>query len=260
VWDSYVATRLEEAVQSLLDQDRSARIIIVDNASDIAIPAREGVCVVRSGRRLSLGAARNLGLSQVKTPYVIFWDADDVMLPGTLSFLEEALSRSTEMLAYAAAIIEQPPGRRHRWPRPWVGRLLPHPMLFAVLDSVWSLYPTTGATIMRTDAVRAANGFADSESGEDWCLGVALAFRGRLGWSERPGRIYHLHDQSVLARHQTARDQLEHAATLRARLRRDGDVPRWVRAALPLMALAQCCALLGHEFVSVARRLGIRSD
>ena len=56
---------------------------------------------------------------------------------------------------------------------------------------------------MRTELARTAGGYADAESGEDWCLGVSLAFRGRIGWSERPGRVYRLHPRSVWARHMT---------------------------------------------------------
>jgi glycosyltransferase involved in cell wall biosynthesis len=92
VWDEYVSTRLTEAVRSLASQGLAARIVVVDNASDVELPDLPGVAVVRSSQRLTLGAARNLGLQQ-----------------------------------------------------------------------------------------RAAAGYGDAESGEDWCLGVSLAFRGRIG-------------------------------------------------------------------------------
>lgn len=255
VWDAYVATRLIDAVSSLRTQDAPARIIVVDNASHVAIPVLPGVTTVRSRERLSLGAARNLGLARVSTPYVVFWDADDVMLPGTLASLEEAIEADPRLVAFGEAIVEDPPGRRHRWPRPWIAGLIKRPGLFALLDCVWSLYPTTGATIMRTEAVRAAGGYADSDSGEDWCLGAALAFRGRLGWSERPGRVYHLHHQSVWARHMTVRHQLRHANTLRTRLRDDTGVPEWVRSSLPAIKAAQYTALFSHALVARARRL-----
>lgn len=255
VWDAYVATRLIDAVSSLRTQEVPARIVVVDNASHVAIPVLPGVTTVRSRERLSLGSARNLGLARVSTPYVIFWDADDVMLPGTLASLEAAIEADPRLVAFGEAIFEEPPGRRHRWPRPWIAGLLRRPRLFALLDCVWSLYPTTGATIIRTEAARAAGGFADSDSGEDWCLGAALAFRGRLGWSERPGRVYHLHHESMWARHMTLRHQLRHAATLRARLGEDRGVPEWVRSALPLIRTGQYTALLTHELVARARRL-----
>src|SRR5213076_1304597 len=107
----------------------------------------------------------------------------------------------------------------------------------ALLDCVWSLYPTTGATIMRTERVRAAGGYGDGESGEDWCLGVSLAFRGRIGWSEVPGRVYRLHERSVRARHTRLRHQIRHARAVRERIRADRGIPAWARGALPAIAL-----------------------
>jgi len=256
VWDAYVAQHLIDAVRSLREQDVPLRIIVVDNASQVALPVLPGVSVVRSRTRLSLGEARNFGLSRVNTPYVIFWDADDVMLPGTLTSLEEAIGADSRLMAFGEAIVEEPSGRRHRWPRRWVAGLIRRPRLFALADAVWSSFPTTGATILRTDAVRDAGGFANSDSGEDWCLGVSLAFRGRLGWSERPGRLYRVHGESMWARHMTARHQLRHAATVRARIRSDTHTPELVKTALPLIAAAQVAAVLLHGLVAAARRPG----
>src|SRR3954468_4561792 len=220
VWNDYVAW-LEQAVVSLTGQAVATRIVVVDNASEVKLPELPGVSVVTSRRRLTLGAARNLALAQVTTPYVVAWDADDTMLPGTLGFLEGAMTADPRLAAYGTAIIEEPSGRRHRWPRRWVAAVARRPALFALLDCVWSLYPTTGATIMRTDLVRSAGGYGDAESGDDWCLGVSLAFRGRVGWNERPGRTYRLHSRSIWSRHSRAGDLLRHAGMVRERIRSD---------------------------------------
>jgi len=252
VWNDY-AQWLERAVASLQQQDVAAGIVVVDNASDDELPALPGVAVVRSPRRLTLGAARNLGLAHVTTPYVVLWDADDAMLPGTLGFLQRAIGSDPGLAAYGAAIVEEPSGRRHRWPRRWVAGLARFPAVFALLDCVWSLYPTTGATIMRTELARSA-GYGEAESGEDWCLGVSLAFRGRVGWSERPGRTYRLHPHSIWSRHRTVRDLLRHAKAVRDRIRTDPGIAGAARTALPLIAVAQYCAVLGHLGVSATRR------
>jgi glycosyltransferase involved in cell wall biosynthesis len=254
VWDRYVAASLTDALSSLAEQDISAPIILVDNASEVEVPDLPGVTVVRSERRLTLGAARNMAVAHATTPYLVVWDADDVMLPGTLSFLEGAISGDPGLAAFGSAILEHPSGRRHRWPRRWITTLVRAPLLFALLDCAWSLYPTTGATIMRTELVRAAGGYSDTESGEDWCLGVSLAFRGRIAWSERPGRIYRLHPDSVLARHMTARHLVAHGNEVRRRLRTDPAVPGWVRRALPLVALGQYGAIAAHVAVAALRR------
>jgi glycosyltransferase involved in cell wall biosynthesis len=255
VWDEYVAERLPEALQSLQQQGAPAKIIVVDNASSVTVPDVAGVSVVHASKRLPLGTARNLGLAQVETPYVVFWDADDVMLTGTLAFLEREIAAAPGVVAFSAAIIEEPSRKRHRHPRRWAPLLMRAPRLFALLHCVWSLYPTTGATLIRTEVARAAGGFADADSGEDWCLGVSLAFRGRIGFSERAGRLYRIHEHSVWARHMTPRHQLRHARSVRDRIGGDRAIPGWARALRPVIALAQWTAILGHEVLTSARRL-----
>ncbi len=257
-WGAYAGERLQAAIASVMEQGRACRILVVDNAAQrrLALPA--GVELVRAPRRLTLGAARNLGLSHVSTPWVIFWDADDRMLPGALALLEQALEDDPGLVAFGAAIIESPSGRRHRWPRRWIATLVHRPALLAVINAVWSVFPTTGATLILSEAARAAGGFCDADSGEDWGLGVALAAAGRLGWSEQPGRLYTQHEDSIWTTHSGPRDQLAHAALVRERLRRPGVAPPWLRAAVPLIGVAQHAALGAHVLLAALRRLSAR--
>jgi glycosyltransferase involved in cell wall biosynthesis len=254
VWGPYVALALEEALPSLRSQEGQVPIMLVDNASDVAVPDTDGVEVVRSPRRLALGQARNLGLEHVSTPYVIVWDADDVMLPGTVSRLERAIESSSGLAAFASAIVESS-GLRHRWPRRWVSGLMGVPKLFSILHCVWSVLPTTGSTIMRTDLLRAGGGYGEAESGEDWVAGVSLVFRGRVGWSEEPGRVYRVHEESTWARHMSLPHQVLHARAVRDRIRADAGIPDWVRTSLPLIQLAQYLAIGAHGLLLAARRL-----
>ena len=253
VWDAYVGMGMTTALASLTAQDVPARIVVVDNASEVPVPELGGVSIVRSPQRLTLGAARNLGLAQVSTPYAVVWDADDVMLPGTLALLEREMRADPTLAAFGAALVEDPSGLRHRWPRRWIALLVRAPKAFAALDCVWSLYPTTGATIMRADLMRDAGGYADADSGDDWCLGVSLAFRGRIGWSERLGRVYRLHDRSIWASHQTAGHLRRHAGAVRDRIRSDRGIASWARVALPLIAVGQHLAIAAHLAVSALR-------
>src|SRR5207247_5170733 len=71
-WDDYVQRDLERAVASVTSQDLPARVIVVDNASRRPIPPLDGVSVVSTGRRLTRGAARNVGLELVTEPFVVF--------------------------------------------------------------------------------------------------------------------------------------------------------------------------------------------
>ncbi len=252
VWDEYVSFALEDALPSLQAQDVPARILVVDTASAVPIPNIEGVDVVRSERRLPLGGARNFGLEHARTPYVIFWDADDAMLPGTLSLLQEGIERSPDVAAFAAGIIETT-GVRHRWPRRWVHPLSRLPTLFSFLHCIWSLVPSTGSTIIRADLLRAGGGFGEEHSGDDWIAGVSLVFRGRIGWSTRPGRVYRVHDASVWARHMSVRHQVVHARRVRTRIRTDPGIPRWARCALPLIQLGQYAAIAVHAVMAAVR-------
>jgi hypothetical protein len=115
--------------------------------------------------------------------------------------------------------------------------------LFGLLQCVWSAYPTTGATLMRTEIVQAAGGYSDEISGSDWGLGAALAFRGRLAWSHRPGRMYRPRAGSVWDQNSSVSRMLAHSRSIRRRLRADAGVPAWARAMLPVVALAQYAAL-----------------
>ncbi len=248
--------RLTQALNSLLEQDREVRVLVVDNAADPAVAVPAGIDTVRSEHRLTLGAARNLGLAETRTLNVMFWDADDRMLPGTIAFLEDALNQDRRRIAFGSAIVEAASGVRHRWPRPWLKHLVRLPSVLAAVDCVWSVFPTTGATLIRTEAAHRAGGFSDFDSGDDWCLGAALACSGRLGWSERPGRLYLLHSGSVWDTHATARHQLRHAAAVRARLRDSSVTPPWLRRLLPMVAVGQWTAVAAH--VAVVALRGVR--
>jgi glycosyltransferase involved in cell wall biosynthesis len=230
-WGTYAGAPLQEALASLRDQDTPARIIVVDNASDEPLGPVGDAEVVRARERLTVGAARNLGLEQVRTPYVLFWDADDLMLPGTLGFLRERIRTDPHLVAVAAGVVEGEPLRRHRWPPRWSARLARRPRLFAVGHAVWSLFPGTGATIMRTEVVRAAGGYAtETEAAGDWVLGASLAFRGRVELHERPGRVYRRLGESLWQDNRAPARQLAHAAAVRQRLRTDPAIPGWARA------------------------------
>jgi glycosyltransferase involved in cell wall biosynthesis len=253
VWDDYAGSDLDAAVTSLRSQDVPVHIVLVDNASNVPVTEVGGIEVVRSTTRLPLGAARNLGLERVGTPYVLVWDADDVMLPGTLAILQREIDSALGLAAFGMAIVEDS-GQRHRWPRRWVSELTRWPAAFSLLNCMWSVLPTTGATIMRTALLRAGGGYSAADSGDDWVAGVSLSFRGRIGWSERPGRIYRIRDQSIWARHMDVHHQFRHASVVRGRIRSDTGIPRWARRVLPLIGLGQYSAIAGHVVVAAARR------
>jgi glycosyltransferase involved in cell wall biosynthesis len=253
VWGDYTGPGLTEALDSLRGQDLRARVIVVDNASDPRLEAIPGVDLVRSETRLTVGAARNLGLAEVATPYVVFWDADDLMLPGTLRFLRDRIAGEPGVVLAAASILEGDPPVPHRWPRRWTYRFARFRRAFALADCVWSLFPTTGSSIMRTADARAA-GFGDANSGEDWVLGVSLAFRGRVILEKRPGRLYRRHATSLWETQRSGRQLIVHSRSVRERLRSDPAVPKWLNPLLPVVAVLQFAAVrVARPLVETAR-------
>ena len=253
-WDSYIGPRLTVVLDSIASQEIASRVIVVDNANEPPLALTRNVDVVRSERRLSVGAARNLGIAAADSELVVMWDADDVMLDGALAALTRGIGMSSERVAHALAITDAVTGQRHRWPHPRALALLRHPRLFAVLNCVWSSYPTTGATVMRVDAVRACGGYSDCDSGDDWALGAALLLRGRAGWDDQPGRIYADTPGSIWTRHSSVRHILRHCRLVRRRIARDPGAPALLRRLAPLLAPAQWAVLFCVALPTRAQR------
>src|SRR4051794_19848409 len=93
---------LREAVDSLLGQEGAApHVVVVDDGSTDpnthaaldALP--EQVELVRQDNA-GVVAARNAGLARVRTPYVLFLDADDRLAPGALAAMRRALEQHAD--------------------------------------------------------------------------------------------------------------------------------------------------------------------
>ncbi|WP_210495405.1 glycosyltransferase family 2 protein [Patulibacter sp. SYSU D01012] len=250
-WDDYAHLLLDEAIDSLRAQRPRPAILVVDNASTVPIAPRPGVEVLRTDRRLTVGMARNRGLERVTTPWAMLWDADDVMLPGTVSELLATARATPAAVVVASGIIDGATGRRHHWPRPWTTVLARAPRVYALVHAVSSLFPTTGA-LLRTDVVLDGGGFADTDGGDDWVVGLSLALRGRVVVHPRLGRVYRRHRGSLSADWTGTDDIVRHAALVRGRLAHDPAAPACVRAALPAVRLAQ------HVVIRVLRPLSRR--
>jgi glycosyltransferase involved in cell wall biosynthesis len=239
VWDSYVDRYLAEAIASAGSQDLGVALLVVDNASEppVTLPAGAAL-VVRTPRRVSVGDARNVGLEAAVTPYVVMWDADDVMPQGTIRKLRSALDSDPRIVLAAMSITEFPRQRAHHWPRPWTKALTGLPRAFLFANAIHSLVPTTGGVMFRRDEAIAAGGYADADGGDDWVLGVSLASRGHVRLLPTAGRLYRRHADSLSASWR-AGDIRKHAGRVRLRLRSDASVPRIVRATVPLIHVAQ---------------------
>src|SRR5687767_13646316 len=74
------------------------------------VPDVPGATLVRSKDRLAVGGARNLGLEQVKTEYVLILDADDKLLPGTVPYLVEHLDLRPSVSVAVTTILDSDTG------------------------------------------------------------------------------------------------------------------------------------------------------
>src|SRR5690349_14141838 len=130
VWDEYVQY-LEDAIRSVRAEGTDTLIVIVDNASTMPVETIAEAAIVRAPRRLSVGAARNLGLAAVDTPFVLVLDADDTLLPGTLTFLHCQLKANSDVAFCTTSIFDGALGTRHRVPRRSIRRVTRWHRVFA---------------------------------------------------------------------------------------------------------------------------------
>ncbi|MCW3000023.1 MAG: glycosyltransferase family 2 protein [Solirubrobacterales bacterium] len=240
-WGPHV-NYVPDAVASLQAQDGpSIDLVVVDNCSDVPVPPLPAqVRVVRTPERLRVGAARNYGLDQARAPYVMFWDADDLMLPGALARMMEVLRSDERNVAVTMDSLRWTPetgeGDRWPWPRSVMYRLSAHPRLFATIAQVYCPFTTTGPALMPTAVVRDAGGFAaDIAFFEDWALAASLTVRGRIVMLRENGRLYRIHDESLTLGHLGHPDEGQWLLGLRRRARRDHARPLWLKALLPLI-------------------------
>jgi glycosyltransferase involved in cell wall biosynthesis len=235
VWDEYVRY-LPEAVESAGQDEPDVRVIIVDNASAEALPGAAGARVIEAPQRLSVGAARNLGLHSVDTDFVLFLDADDKLLPGALAFMHERMAANPELAVCSTAILDGATGELHHFPWPLARRLSRWRRLFAAANCVWSLFPIQGCALMRTALAVESGGYPDTDWGDDWVLGASLAFHGEVEMHQRLGRFYRAAPRSISSESRTPQDLLASARRVRSRLREDPGSPRWAKALLPIIA------------------------
>jgi glycosyltransferase involved in cell wall biosynthesis len=157
---------LPEAVDSA--QREGARVVVVDDGSTEPLPELpDDVRLIRQ-ENAGVAKARNAGLAEVQTPYVLVLDADDRLLPGTLDALRAPLADDPRLgFAYG----------RMRFFGDWEGELR-----FPAYDPYQLLYRhTIGlSALARREVFEETGGFdPDFERFEDWELWVnALAH----GW------------------------------------------------------------------------------
>jgi Glycosyl transferase family 2. len=243
VWDAYVPflPSLLGPLKTLIA--RGLQVVIVDNASRVPLPTvPEGVSVVRLDERVGPGAAANRGLAAVRSDYVCFADVDDILIPAAWDELVTLLVGDPDAVAAC--------GRAMLWD-PERGVLLGSSIIPADAPGLSekqlaraivlrNMFPVVGS-LLRVDTTRSVGGWGEIPPPfEDWPLSLALAWRGRLLFSNTPSFYYRIHAASHLgatSRRDVIIGRLAVYREIRQRLRREPSVPVWLRVATWPMTL-----------------------
>jgi glycosyltransferase involved in cell wall biosynthesis len=158
----------------------AAQIVVVDDASPDEetraalerVEADGDVTVVRLGERGGPSAARNRGLERVTSAYVLFLDADDLLLPEAIETLLGCLEQAPDDVAFAYPNALHF-GNRHDYER----------------KPDWNLYLLTFenfcpvTSLFDTRVFAGGVAFAEDlrEGHEDWDLMLQIAARGARG-------------------------------------------------------------------------------
>jgi glycosyltransferase involved in cell wall biosynthesis len=189
-----IGDELAQCIASIRADPMAKEIIVVDNASESALDVPPGVRVVRSRARLTLGAARNVGLAAASTRYVCFMDADDVFVGPALSTLSRRLDEEPSAVLAAGGIVlwDEETGCRvaSYVPSRTACRIQRHRRALALVQAVHRVIPTAGAAVIRRHVLVRLGGFPDVVAGENWALGVSLALTGRVCMDRQPMKLY----------------------------------------------------------------------
>ncbi|MBV8982048.1 MAG: glycosyltransferase family 2 protein [Acidimicrobiia bacterium] len=155
---------LREAVGSVVDQTFAAwELIVVDDASCdgtsgwLERVGDERVRSIRLDDHVERSAARNRGLAAATGPTVLFLDDDDRLRPAGLQRLWTALNRAPgAVAAFGAKQIFDGSGHHKRIPHPRIRAVRP---VWEEVMAGW--FFVSGQVLLRTDAVRAVDGWDD---------------------------------------------------------------------------------------------------
>lgn len=230
-----------EAVRSVREDEPVEVAIVDDGSTDAETLATldelraAGIQVVRQ-ENAGPGAARMRGVRSTTAPFVFPLDADDLLEPGTLAAMADALEAAPPEAAFAWGdyVIFGEYDGRYRAPR----EFLPWSLTYVNQYPISSLY--------RREALERAGGWQEPTGYEDWDLWLRFAELGLTGIGvDRIVYRRRLHGASRLLqgarkRHASMYAQIKrrHPDAFgpgRARLRAAERPPLWKRAVYPVL-------------------------
>lgn len=179
-----------ECVRSAYAQniDRLDVVLIDDGSTDETVSVAKAAAGSRlrvvSQPPLGLSAARNRGLDEVRSPYLLFLDADDRLRPRALERLLALLEAHAQtVVAYGEAQMIDEDGSLVGAPPPALLATRPSgDVVGALLEG--GFIASTGAALVRVDAMRAAGRYReDLPRAQDWEMWCRLALRGRFAYA-----------------------------------------------------------------------------
>lgn len=186
---------LERTLDSIVGQAGLTQLVVVDDGSSDHATLRtlerieRGLPLVIRQPNQGQAAATMSGLRATDAPYVMRFDADDVLLPGAIAALSAALDAHQDASA-AWGDIETSGITNFRIP--------PAPVLDRWLVTYVNCIPGSG-TLYRRSAVMQAGGWQLETGFEDWDLWMALAELGYSGvYVNRPVFRYYRDGQGQL--------------------------------------------------------------
>lgn len=185
-----VTTFLSQAIESALDDDYPNIEIVVVNDGSHEEATKEITAICDAYPKVSLvhqenmrqAQARRTGVINAKGEYIIFLDADDILLPGAISYLAEHMDENPKAAAVYGKKIRMEedgsfiPQTLRPYPNDIVsGNILPALLKGAILFS-------HGNICMRREVLLKLDFPKNIRQGEDWVTWCRLALLGDINY------------------------------------------------------------------------------
>lgn len=269
-----VGRYIQDCLASLIGQsDPAWRCIVVDDGSTDDTAARIGMIDdprIRLVRQANAGvsAARNRGLAEVDTPFVIFLDGDDRLHPDAIQRLHQAIVDDAGAAAAFGAMRKMlADGRPYPGEKPLTAVRYPSGDVVEAMVRE-NFLANGGHVLVRTEAARVAGGFDPRlRLSEDWEFWCRLALTGSFKFIGAPPEVFTLRMTPGSASGSLAQDWENHRPAIEAVLNNRQLAARfrpaaWRRLQRQVWASHRWEAgrvNFTHRQFAVARRLMLRS-